>query len=916
MPPKHKLGRKRVRNPPKLRTKQVQSSTSDIHLVNSTTQNSVQNDNESSVDTHSIPFTTDLLTITANDRHYVGVSKQILQYELKRKRINVEALMKQPHLEGDGISLPTSTTSDWRLVLQDSITTDDLRQGCISLFEQVNSGLIMTPNEVFHSSCFLEYAGIHMKYHEYPHKTLIGTVFPEEKHNPTKLTSALTKLVCHPSDKLRKVTISFLHVNFLKSPKQISPSIATTGLLPQLFESMKPHEMPINGITIDFHHHVTTIVDDFFDCSSGLFCFQPCITSYSTLHEIVASQPINPISQPFCNYLRHLIASPACPPDCPSGISLFSKMKIYARNINSFHSSSFHLDIEPIFYELRENMTEELASLLDLPTSRETLCQLLFGERKERDKLGWVETFERILVRLSEGRRLSDFGLEAVLCLMSNRPDGVKAMLQPDGSFSLKVDYKVKATLELPTSFISALIPTRPHYAAALFTHFIYFFSTINPASFVIFMKNGPFAKLLEAVNPSKLPFTNEFLPLHTQLVRMMQEYLDRLLLVVGWTGYDRLQGELIEIRLTFHNQTSDYIVHLALHPFALDRQGNDSPILGFFTHLSRDYSKLRASKPFRDEVRKTIDASALSLSSPPFILTSELVRDLAGEEIMNVVDRIVALLESDTPIDDDTILRICAFLTNKLKYVYLPELFQKAGRTTEQYFHTLNSLLSLPLDCFDLHPINSLLTTKPPTLQPTFDEWDDVDLATVGIVMPTIHENRISFSSASSQLIKLTVKALHHLSHCATRLSLSQLERLLTPSVEFLRKFFFRQNSTNKEEQQCEDEFIHLRRLCMHHVIAQALRRIGFFSRIVRGLLDDSLFDKSKYVIKLFISHARYSSDEETNRKTHRRISRHFLEEGWQDALDFVSVKKVVHGYFRRIEHVNRMMLFHGANV
>ncbi|KAK2961971.1 hypothetical protein BLNAU_3027 [Blattamonas nauphoetae] len=663
---------------------------------------------------------------------------------------------------------------------------------------------------------------------------------------------------------------------------------------------MKPHEIPLNGSTVDFHRHVTTIVDDFFDCSSGLFCFQPTFTSYSTLHEIVASKPVNPISQPFCTYLRHLIASPACPPDCPSGISLLSKMKIYAKNINYFRSSSFHQDLEPIFYELRKNMKDELASLLGPTASRETLLELLFGERKERDKLGWVEAFGSILVGLSEGRRLSDLGLEAVLCLMSNRPDDVKAMVQPDGSFLLKVNYKVKTTLELPTSFISALVPTRPHYAAALFTHFHQFTSTINPASFVSFMKNGPFAKLFNAVNPSTLPFANEFLPLHTQLVRMMKDYVDRILLVVGWTDFDRLQGELNKIRLTFQEQTSDYIVFLSLHLFALVRHDNDNPILGFFTFLFRDFSQHSASKPFRDDVRKTIDAFALSSSSPPFILTSELVCHLTDEEITNVVDRIVALLESDSPISDDTILRICAFHTSQLKSVYLPELFRKAGRSTEQYFHALNSLISLPIDCFDLHPINSLITPKPKTLQPTFDEWDDVDLSTVGIVMPTIHEDRLSFDSASSQLIKFTVKALFHLSHRATRLTLSQLERLLTPSVEILRKTYF-----SRIPLSCHQSF----RL-------PALSRIGFFSRIVDGLLDGDHFNKSKHVIELFISQARYSSDEETDRKALRRISRHFLEEGWQDALDFVSVKQVVHGYFRRIEHVNRMMDFHGVNV
>ncbi|KAK2950296.1 hypothetical protein BLNAU_14788 [Blattamonas nauphoetae] len=320
---------------------------------------------------------------------------------------------------------------------------------------------------------------------------------------------------------------------------------------------------------------------------------------------------------------------------------------------------------------------------------------------------------------------------------------------------------------------------------------------------------------------------------------------------------------------------------------------------------------------PFRAEIRKPMDEAALSSPSLPFILTSEHVCRLTDEEIMNVVDRIVALLESDTPIDDDTILRIYAFHTSQLKCVYLPELFRKAGRSTEQYFHAFNTLISLPVDCFTLSPIKCLLNPKPHSLQPAFDEWDDVDLATVGVVMPTIPENRLSFNSVSLQLLQLTAKVLPELSHCASRLTVSQLERLITPSIDILYRFYIhRFLPIYEERQQCETGFIHLCRLCEQHVIAQALSRIGFFSRIVCGLLDDRLFNEYKSVIDIFLGQTRYSSYQKPEWKTLQRTVHHFLEEGWQDVLDFLLVrKKDSFDSFNRIKHGLGMMQFLGAN-
>ncbi|KAK2962025.1 hypothetical protein BLNAU_3081 [Blattamonas nauphoetae] len=884
MPPKHKLGRKRAETQSSTRTKRDKSSKSDKHIIHSTIPDSVKVKPQPSLDSLSISFAVDILTITDNDRHFVRVSKQILQYELKRKQMNVFTMTEQALLEGDEITLHTSTTSDWRLVLQDSITADALQQGYI--------------------------------------------IFTEEKNCRTKLPSALIKLVCHSSNRLRAVALAFFDVGIWNSGGQLNLTMAATGLLPQLFKCLKPHEIPLNRTTFEFHRHITSIMDNFFVRPPHSFDLQN--------H---TSNRVDPIFQPFCNYLRHLIASPVSPTDCPSGISLFSKMQFYDENIKSFRNGWYHQNLVPIFSELRENMKDELASLLDLTTSRETLHQLLFGVQKRTDELGWAETFPSILVRLSEGRHLSDLGLQAFLLFMSNRPYGVKPVLQSDGTFSIEVDGKVQATLALPTPFINALIPTRPHFAAAFLTRFHWFINMIDSAALVRDLKCGWFSQLFEAANPSKLHFTNELIHLHKQLVGVMQDYIYRIQRLVASKKHDLIRSELNEICLSFHKVTKDYIVHLSLHPFALITKCNSNAVLDLLTKFFRPDFENSETKPFREKLRKDMDEAALSSSSPPFILTSELVCRLTDDEIMNVVDRIVALLESDSPISDDTILRICAFHTNQLKSVFLPELFRSAGRSTEQYFHALNSLLSLPLDHFDQHRINSLLSTKPKTLRPTLDEWDDVDLSTVGVVMPTIHQNSVTFNTASSQLLTYALSILPQMSHCASRLTRYQLERLLSPSIDLLFKFSFQQDSSDSQFRwDREAAFVELSRLCEQRVIVQCLSRIGFFSRIVDGLLDDDLFFKSKSVLDIFLHQPRYSGDDRAEKKMLRRRVHHFLEEGWQDVLDLLLGRKTTrdgfnyglsrimgilnHGYkrenqmFQQLGNIAEMMGFFGANL
>ncbi|KAK2961969.1 hypothetical protein BLNAU_3025 [Blattamonas nauphoetae] len=917
MPPKHKIGRKRNETQSNTWIQSVPSSASDKHIIDSTIQDSI-GDDDSSLDIHSIPFTTDVLTIAANDRHYVRVSKQILQYKLKRKRMNVEPMMEQALLEDDTINLPASTTSDWRLVLQDSITTDDLRQGCISLFEQDDSLLNLTPNEVFHAVHFLEYATIHMKYREYPHKHLLETIFPEERKCHTKLTSALIKLVCHPSDKLRAAALSFFDVGISNTSQRFYFAMAMAGHLFQLFEHLKPHSIPINETTIDFHHHNTSILDKFLRFSSWNRLRLVEIQIQLQSPKMDLSKVIDPIFRLSCAYLRHLLAPSGCRSDIHYGLSLLTKTTTFLYNITVSRDDLLHAELQRFFQEVRKIMTEEFASLLGLATPDEALHELLFGDLGETDELRWTETFENILVRLSEGKQCSDLGLEAFKRFIYNQPFKLQLVFRPNGTFSIEVDDRIVSSMERPTNSLRTLLAsTRPDHAASILAHIKSFTTHLNSAALLNDIKSGWFAAVFGTFAPSKLPFTSEFRSLHTYLIYTMKDYLDRIQKYAESNECDQIRSEQDEICHSFVDQTRDYIVHLSLHPLALRTALNANTILDFLTHFFGPDFENGVMRPFRDEVRNEMDEAALSPPSPPFILTSELVCRLTDDEIMNVVDRIVALLESDSPIDDDTILRICSFHTNQLKCVYLPELFRKAERSTEQYFHTLNTLISLPIDCFDLHPINSLITPKPKTLQPTLDEWDDVDLATVGIVLPTIHEDRLSFKSASSQLLDFANKTVHQLSHCATRLTLSQLERLISPSISVINKsLLLKSSSTTKYRRDRETAFIELSRLCEQRTIAQCLRRIGFFSPFLSGLLDDDLSIGCTDVIDISLRQARTTENEETDRKTFRRSVHHFLEEGWQDVLDFVLTRKKDSSEVRnRIGHVKDMMQFLGAN-
>ncbi|KAK2954556.1 hypothetical protein BLNAU_10407 [Blattamonas nauphoetae] len=698
-----------------------------------------------------------------------------------------------------------------------------------------SSKATLTQIEVNHAVRFLEYAIIHIKHYNHPYIKLTETIFPQEANCQTKVTSALINLICHPTNKLHTVAFSF-------------------------FDAFTRHSSDKCTIAV-------TVTEDIIDpygigpSSSRALAVTPEIT--------------NPIIQQFCPYLRYLLATSVSSTDYPSGLSILRNM-IYFGNHLIHTTPSSSPAIKQFIDDLKKTMTEELASSLNLTTTIEVISRLLFDELDGMDEHRWAETFERILVRLSEGRPLSDVGLEAI---------------RWDGWFCSSKTLPLKA-------LFSIFVPTQTHHTTALLAAFRRFTIRLDKGVLVERVWKGWFSAFFDAVNPSTLPFTNEFESLHTQLVEVLNDRLVNIWACAHDCHSCCSRKKMNKIHRSFYEQTSEYIVHLSLHPFALATQYSDSIILDFLIRLFQNDDDDPVAKSLLDELRQQMDEAARSSSSPPFILTSELVCRLTDEEILNVVDRIVGLLESDSSFDDDTILRICTFLKKKFESVYLPELFRKAGRTIAQYFHAFESLLSLHVDSFNLHPINSLLCPKPIDLQPTFDEWDDVDFATVGVVVRAVRENILSFKRHSSQftlrLLDYVEPALHQVHLSATRLRQSQLEQLITPSIDILNTSFFEHIITHFGGRKNRDEvFIDVCRLCDQHAIARCLSSVGFFSRIVGGVLDYCFFNQQKYGLNVFIDQASDFGNERAERTKLRRAIPLILEEGWQDAVEFVFIKK-----------------------
>ncbi|KAK2940418.1 hypothetical protein BLNAU_24679 [Blattamonas nauphoetae] len=383
----------------------------------------------------------------------------------------------------------------------------------------------------------------------------------------------------------------------------------------------------------------------------------------------------------------------------------------------------------------------------------------------------WVKTLEGLIARMNEGKQCSDLGFQGFMSFMDCQPK------------YLRMGYITPLPFSLDSMNLSVISATYQ------------LFSTFGSC-------------------PSPLNSTNS-----TRLIDVIFSRVIRIRFYTKSMKDDQCRGELDEFYLSFHEQTKDYLIYLSLHPFALERC-NQNVILDFSQIFGSDLEN-RLMMPYQKlDWGEAMNASDLSLSCSPFILTSDLVCHLPDEEIMNVVDRIVALLQSDAPIDDDTILRIHAFHKYQLKSV-------------------------------------------------------------------------------------------------ATRLNESQLERLITPSINIIGKSIFGQEQLEYyERDEQENVFIEISQLCDRRVIAQCLGKIGVFSHIVSGLLEDRTYSTYRRFLHALIYHIQSSGNERAEMKKLRRAIHLFMEEGWQDALDAVIIlTKACGGRRHRITLNDEIMQFFGVN-
>ncbi|KAK2959772.1 hypothetical protein BLNAU_5261 [Blattamonas nauphoetae] len=444
-------------------------------------------------------------------------------------------MSERPHLEANKIGLPTTAMSDWRLVLQDSISTDDLRQGCISLFEQVNSGQIMTQIEVIHASRFLKYSGTHMKHRGTQHNKLLETIFPETEPPHTKLTNALITLVCHPSDTLQIAALSFLDAAFSTLSKQFYVLVTTTALLPQLLERLKPHEIPLSGPTNEFHSHIISILDKFFSSSS------PKYIEDHLGDQKLASELIDAIFQPSSIYLHYLITAPVCSSDYRSGIALLSTTRLFETDImnNDFgyifkgfesfceemrrtsfeslayvfnhpttkpRSSSNYPQMHSFLRETRTELLEELASILGLESADEAELCLHSDKRNRKPTYAWFKGFERLLGLVGDGRRCFDLGMLAVVDFLSNRPNQLELFFYSEDKFGLKINDTIVSSSPLDAKSLWTLFtPTQTQHAAIILTAFRRFMNHEDSVTFMKYIWNDWFPNFVNAVDPSKL---------------------------------------------------------------------------------------------------------------------------------------------------------------------------------------------------------------------------------------------------------------------------------------------------------------------------------------------------------------------------------------------------------------------------
>ncbi|KAK2956973.1 hypothetical protein BLNAU_8048 [Blattamonas nauphoetae] len=807
-----------------------------------------------------------------------------MQYELRRRRLHLEPNSDRLHLVGGEIHLQHSITSDWRVVSQDSINDDDLRKGCVSLFEQIDSGLELSSSEVNYAIRFLEYTTMSFQdgrrsSFDFFNATHVGCRPPEV------ISSSLLKIISYPSETLRAATLAFFSTLFSGWSSRLTLDVAHTDFFPNLISFLKPHEIPFGDATMDFHRHVTNILINFID---KLLFFSP--------QELI-SESIPTILQAFCPYLRHLVAHPAFFPWKHLWMTFDSILQQFEEIINDMVYFSSHPELVHFVDEMKNTLSEELASLIGLADQQGTAKCLLFGRLDSVSTSVWVKGFEWY-PRL----RFAD-----------------------DGTYTIRENDELVSSSKLDVRSLMALLtPTQPQHATLILTATHVVSKWINTFDRIKHFWNGWLSHFLKAVDPSHLPFTPQYHSLHALLVEVMRNIIYSFEKCEPDSEFSQptiTQSELEKYCLTFLTLSKEYLVHLSHNAYALHPQSQPT-IYDLPSEVMRFDLKTPTTEAFRRELKEEMISSALASSSPPFILTAELVCALSDCETMDVVDRIVGLLDRDCSLDDSTILRMCVFIdghnTRSLQLA-----FRNTGRTKEEYLHAFESFLSLHIESFKHAPIRSLLSSRRDNHEPTLEEWDEADLETVPIVVRMRKQNKLSIDTDSENFDALFVNfvlgSLQQARRCATRLTRTQLERLIAPSIDCLNESYqLHRLSFSIYHDKWTKVFRGIFSVCDQPVVAHAFNKTGFFCRVVNNItlcveLPWSIGPLSKMMDDM----KRKRFDSETGRMLIRGGLSTIGGEGLEDAIEFVQFMKTIESSDKKIKNQARdIHLFFGVNL
>ncbi|KAK2956964.1 hypothetical protein BLNAU_8039 [Blattamonas nauphoetae] len=914
MPPKHKLRRKRNVKRAATPVQTVHSNISNADIVDSSHLDITRPNEESSIASCANQSTNDFLTILPNDRPYVQISKQIMQYETKRRRLYLEPNSVRSHLVGGDIPLQHSITSDWRVVSQDSITDDDLQKGCVSLFEQVKSGAELSPGEVNHAIRFMEYT------------TKLSTDGPRSfnwisltthrSYRPPQVDpSSFLKILSHPSDTLRAAAIAFFSAGYSDFTTKYSRHIAETDFFSKLLSLLKPHEIPFNDATLDFHRHISEILLHFIDDIS--FISEKSLSTKDTL--TFAS-----IAQTFCPYLRHAIAHLGFFPWKRNKKMFKTILRLFKVNTNFAHTRSSHPELAELYDDIR-NKLSEFTSSIGLAGQDNAVKCLLYDRLRSAHTSVWVKGFDYLLAHADERRQFSDVELQSFVTFIKHRPKvyidyipkDTTLVFADDGTFTITVNNELvsSSTFHL-RSLLVLLTPTQPQHATLILTATQVVSNWIDRADRIKHFWNGWLSRFLNAVDPSHLPFTPQFHSLHALLVDVMRN----IIYSFGKCEPDAdssqptiTRSELENCCLSFLNLSKEYLVHLSHNVFALHPQSQPT-IYYLLSEVMRFDLKTPTTEGFRRELKEEMISSALASSSPPLILTSELVCPLSDCETMDVVDRIVGLLDRDCSLDDSTIVRMRVFIAvHNTRSLQLA--FRSSGRTKEEYLHAFESFLSLHIESFENSPIRSLLSPRHDDLEPTLDEWDEADLETVPVIVRMKKETKLS-QNCDTLIINFVLANLQQARHCATRLTRTQLERLIAPSIDFFSKHF-QCAPFNPHSSQWEDEFKRICSVCDQPVVARAISKTGLFSRIVNGLTNSEKMYKSIGTLVKPINDVKEGKIDKTTERMWRRGGFPTIrEEGLEDAIEFTLCRKTHSIYHNSTRDEARCILrYFGVN-